>query len=344
MGDDSKFIMKAQYTGTGSRRCLAALLAVLFSFGCATTYTEQRVQPVRVVTNPSRAWVYQKDEKGEHVLGQAPLVARTRYQVVKKKLNPWWWAVVGGTAVVAGVGVAFYNSNSDAGKYVTYAGSAALGLSLMTWYFLQRWIGGETPAEPREVTLGARLDGYLEQQTSLMIPGQDSSVSLVLPPDPAHPPRPRPATVARAAFTPSAGSSRQVLAVFDVQDASGKMRAGALDQLTDYLAARLTQVTRFRILPRDQIHARLAQQKKGSYRKCYDESCQIELGKALAARKTLATKILKVGRRCAITSTMYDLKTETADASALVKTDCDADSLLDSMDRVARQLSAGDFR
>jgi hypothetical protein len=68
------------------------------------------------------------------------------------------------------------------------------------------------------------------------------------------------------------------------------------------------------------------------------------LGKALAARKTLATKILKVGRRCAITSTMYDLKTETADASALVKTNCDADSLLDSMDRVARQLSAGDLR
>ncbi len=340
-------MMKALNTGVRFRRCLAALLAVLFSFGCATSYTEQRVQPVRVVTNPSRAWVYQKDEKGEHVLGQAPLVARTRYQVVKKKLNPWWWAVVGGTAVVAGVGVAFYNSNSDAGKYVTYAGSAALGLSLMAWYFLQRWIGGETPAEPREVTLGARLDGYLEQQTSLMIPGQDRSLSLVLPPDPAHPPKPqqRPAPPAlHAASIPATDSSHPVLAVFDVQDASGKMRAKALDQLTEYLAARLTQVTRFRILPRDQIHARLAQQKRGSYRKCYDESCQIELGKALAARKTLATKILKVGRRCAITSTMYDLQTETADISALVKTDCDADSLLDSMDRVARQLSAGDYR
>jgi TPP-dependent pyruvate/acetoin dehydrogenase alpha subunit len=33
--------------------------------------------------------------------------------------------VVGGTAVVAGVGAAFYNSNSDAGKYVTYAGTGA---------------------------------------------------------------------------------------------------------------------------------------------------------------------------------------------------------------------------
>ena len=41
---------------------------------------------------------------------------------------------------------------------------------------------------------------------------------------------------------------------------------------------------------------------------------------------------------------MYDLKTETADISDLVKTDCDADSMLDSMDRVARQLSAGDLR
>jgi hypothetical protein len=68
------------------------------------------------------------------------------------------------------------------------------------------------------------------------------------------------------------------------------------------------------------------------------------MGKALAAQKSLATKILRVGKRCAITSTLYDLKTETAEKSALSRTECSDDALMDAMDRVARQLSGSDYR
>jgi len=92
------------------------------------------------------------------------------------------------------------------------------------------------------------------------------------------------------------------------------------------------------------LRARLFEEKKGTYRECYEETCQIELGKALAAQKSLSTKILKVGKRCAISSILFDFKTETAEQSALVRTDCDEDSLFDCMDRVARQFSSGDYR
>ena len=33
------------------------------------------------------------------------------------------------------------------------------------------------------------------------------------------------------------------------------------------------------VVPRDQLRQRLLDEKKGSYRPCLDESCQIELGK-----------------------------------------------------------------
>ena len=123
-------------------------------------------------------------------------------------------------------------------------------------------------------------------------------------------------------------------------------RTGELVEIERFVQPidRLTQVTRYRVVPRDQLRARLMQEKKGSHQQCFDESCQIELGKALAAQKTLSTKILRVGKRCAITSSLFDLRSETAEQSALARTDCDEDSLMDAMDRVARQFSGGDYR
>lgn len=84
---------------------------------------------------------------------------------------------------------------------------------------------------------------------------------------------------------------------------------------------------------------RLVGEKAGTYKACYDQGCQIELGKAIAAQKTLASKILKVGDKCAITATMFDLRTETAERSASYRVGCAADALMDGMDQIARQLT-----
>jgi len=305
----------------------------------------QRTQQVRVTTNPGRAWVWQKDENGKRTVGQSPVVVKTRYQVEQKSLNPWWWAVVGSMGAVTIAGSVFYNDESDAGKYVTYAGSAALGLSLLTWYFLRQYLSGETEPEPQPVVLGASKEGYLDQKLTILVPGADRRATLVLKPDPDNPPVAVPVVAASVSGTDVARlPTRPVVAVFDVEDSSRRIRRGTLDQLTEYLTARLTQVTSYRVVPRAQLRERLGLEKKGTYKKCYDETCQIELGKALAAQKSLATKILRVGKRCAVTATMYDLKSETAERSALTRTDCSADALMDSMDRIARQLSSSDYR
>ena len=87
------------------------------------------------------------------------------------------------------------------------------------------------------------------------------------------------------------------------------------------------------------LKARMLEQKTGSYRVCYDSSCQIELGREVAAQKTLATRILKVGASCVITSQLYDLKTSTTEKAATARVDCSADKLLEGLDQIARQLA-----
>ncbi len=131
----------------------------------------------------------------------------------------------------------------------------------------------------------------------------------------------------------------EIVAVFDVHDASHRLDDDVLIQLTTYLGTMMAQSGRYRVVPRDQLRRRLVDQKKGSYGSCYDESCQIELGKALAANKTLATTLIQVGKRCAVTANLFDLESETAVKGASVETGCATEDLLGAMKDIARQLS-----
>ena len=80
--------------------------------------------------------------------------------------------------------------------------------------------------------------------------------------------------------TPQASKEHLVLAVFDVEDKSGKIDREVLEQLSDYLATRLSELAGFQVVPRSDLRARLAESKADSFRACFDEACQIELGKA----------------------------------------------------------------
>jgi hypothetical protein len=137
--------------------------------------------------------------------------------------------------------------------------------------------------------------------------------------------------------TPASASS--ILAVFDVQDASHTISSTLLEQMTELLSVKMTESGRFKTIPHNQIREQLHNQQKESYKQCYDESCQIELGKAVAASKLLTTKILRVGDACTLLSTLYDLKTETSDRAVSVDSPCGDKELLNGMTALAKQLS-----
>jgi len=132
---------------------------------------------------------------------------------------------------------------------------------------------------------------------------------------------------------------KPVVAVFDIDCGPRvKLPKPALDGMTEYISSRLTESGRYQIVPRDQIKQRLVQEKTGSYKKCYDQSCQIEIGKELAAEKTLAARIVKLGKHCTVSLTFYDLRKAATEKAATQNGGCGEDAVVDSLEKALVKL------
>jgi len=129
-----------------------------------------------------------------------------------------------------------------------------------------------------------------------------------------------------------------IVAVFSITDARGTLVSEKLDLLTKHLTAALTEHAGYRVIPSERMRARLAAEKIRSYKDCFDRSCQITLGKALAAQKTLLTRIVGRGGRCVLEAVRYDLRSETTDGAATVISDCDEAALLRAIAPLAKKL------
>jgi hypothetical protein len=130
----------------------------------------------------------------------------------------------------------------------------------------------------------------------------------------------------------------KAVAVFPIEDTSGKIDPQALKTIYDYLSARIGNLPGLSIIPSSEVHARIEAQQAESYRACYDEACQIEIGKEVAASKAVSTKIAEVGGGCLISSYMYDLARAATDATASARAACDPGSLITAMDEIAKRL------
>lgn len=149
---------------------------------------------------------------------------------------------------------------------------------------------------------------------------------------------PRAVGATTSARAGSAGKG-PVVAVFPLEDRAKAVSADEGQQLTDYLATQLASARSFRVVPASLLRQRLRAQKKESYRSCYDTSCQIALGKALAAEKSLASKVLRLGDACSLTANLYDLKTEAAERAATVTVACTVSAIRKGIDQLTAKLA-----
>jgi hypothetical protein len=132
-----------------------------------------------------------------------------------------------------------------------------------------------------------------------------------------------------------------VVAVFEIENRGSPLSDDELIALTDYLGTKLGERGRFQIIPRQEIKKRLVQQKKASFKACYDQSCQIEVGRELAAQFTVSASISRVGSTCIVTSALFDLRKAATTTTASAKGPCTADDLLAAMDKIALKLEGG---
>ena len=132
---------------------------------------------------------------------------------------------------------------------------------------------------------------------------------------------------------------KPIVAVFDIQAKQVRIKRVTLRMLSDYLATRLAASGAYRVIPRSQLRKSLVAQKKKSYKLCYAQSCQIAIGRELAASKSLAARLMKIGRKCMVTATLYDLRSSTTDKAATAQCKCREEDFITCIDVVVRKLS-----
>jgi hypothetical protein len=149
----------------------------------------------------------------------------------------------------------------------------------------------------------------------------------------------------------SAGSGAKadaawVIAVMDVEDLNASSRDKAIDpslvrnlgdQIRIFIAERGVR-TIDRGTQDKAIKDQISSIKKESYNTCYDDSCQIELGKALAASHILRSRITRFGRRCVLNAELIDLRSEVTMAASSSQGDCEAEGFLTMSEAVATRL------
>jgi hypothetical protein len=129
-----------------------------------------------------------------------------------------------------------------------------------------------------------------------------------------------------------------VVAVFEIENRGSPLSKDELVALTDYLGTKLGEQGRYQIIPRREIKKRLVEQKRASFKACYDQSCQIEVGREMAAQFTVSASISRVGSTCIITAAMYDLRKAATHKTGTAKGPCTADDLLTAVEQIASKL------
>ncbi len=142
-----------------------------------------------------------------------------------------------------------------------------------------------------------------------------------------------------------AGDDRPIVAVFDVELKNLRLPRSELEALSDYLTGKIAGTGFYQVVSRDQLKRRLRRQKVKIKKDVWcDQSCQFEIGKELAAEKMLSTKVLKLGSKCTVSATLYDLGKGTADSAATVSGKCKVDDIVASMDKAIDDLTGASKR
>lgn len=139
---------------------------------------------------------------------------------------------------------------------------------------------------------------------------------------------------------PGFAKEGSIVAVFNIEDRGSGLNPNVLVNLEDQIVVRLTQLG-YHVVPRDQLRERLKQQKAESYRLCYDQSCQIELGRELAAQKSLSPMLVRIGDSCQLTIVLYDLRSSTTEKAANVRGVCTEESMINAVNVAVDELVRG---
>ena len=133
---------------------------------------------------------------------------------------------------------------------------------------------------------------------------------------------------------------KQILAVMEFEDLSGKLPPEMLSGATEYIRSEFVNSNKFVVIAKErQEKAMIAEMKKESYKACNDKNCQIPLGQALSADTILRTTISFFGGAYTITSELIDLAKEATVIGAKQEYDGTETSLKHALDKIVERIS-----
>lgn len=335
--------------GLGSSGC-GVLIQTAMGWSAETKHTETQRHTVALSSSPDGAELRRKRPGGEElVLGTAPLTDSIDYQVEVTVESPRVGGlIVGGLLdLVAGVAVAAVGA-SDGNAIMIILGAYAIGLGGVPELLaaLIYGLSGDStksrlPVEStRDVVYTARLAGLPELTKPLRIPDQTRlELALGHPGSvaaggttggPAQPPRPSPEIPPERSW---------VIAVMDVeaQSLDRTLLANLGEQLRVFIAAQKVR-TIDKGAQEKVLKEQISSLKSESFAACYDDACQLELGKALAASHILRSRATRFGTRCVLNTELIDLVSEVTVAASSSQGECDPEGFLAMCEDVAKKL------
>lgn len=136
-------------------------------------------------------------------------------------------------------------------------------------------------------------------------------------------------------------NDRMILAVMDLVGPDA-LEPNLRESITTALRVRLAQAS----IPvidggtQNEVWAeQIREAKSESYELCYDTSCQIPLGKALAASHILRVKLQNMQSRCLLTAELIELEREIMVGGASIDGACHDEGLLTLTGQLARRLT-----
>ncbi len=135
--------------------------------------------------------------------------------------------------------------------------------------------------------------------------------------------------------------ARPTVVVFDIEDQTRRLKRADLRTLHQLLAGKLVERQRVQVVPHGVLRATLAKKRRW---RCVDWKCQKMVALDLKANYVMATKILRLGSKCLVMGSIYNMKTSLLQRSASIKAGCSLDALVAVMERLPARLAPGKLR
>ena len=108
--------------------------------------------------------------------------------------------------------------------------------------------------------------------------------------------------------------ARPIVAVMEIEDRAGALSRRDIEAATDILRGLLAASRRFVVVDKGRqgsaLRRLVRREKKASYGACYDDGCQIPLGKALSADRIVRGYLSRLGGQLTLTAEVIDLARE----------------------------------